>query len=143
MVRDGTYAAAVVKLQVTPATGEVLLTEVSVAQDQGLIINPQAIEHQISSCVIQTASRTLHEEVTFDTSNVTSVDWESYPIMTMAETPTIKTVLVPNPQIAPSGVGEPAVNVIPSAISSAVFDATGVRLRTMPFTPKVVKAAMT
>jgi nicotinate dehydrogenase subunit B len=142
VVRDGTYAATVIKLQVTPATGQVLLTEVSVAQDQGLIINPQAIEHQITSCVIQTASRTLHEEVKFDTSNVTSVDWESYPLLTMAETPVINTVLVPNPQIDPTGVGEPAVNVIPSAISSAIFDATGIRLRTMPFTPDVVKAAM-
>lgn len=142
VLRDGTYAAAVVKLEVTPATGKVLLTEVTVAQDQGQIINPRAIEHQISSCVLQTASRVLHEEVTFDASNVTSADWVSYPLLRMDETPTINTVLVPNPQIAPSGVGEPAVNVMPSAISSAIFDATGVRLRTMPFTPEVVRAAM-
>jgi nicotinate dehydrogenase subunit B len=142
VVRDGTYAASVVKLQVTPATGQILLTDVTVAQDQGQIINPRAIEHQISSCVIQTASRVLHEEVTFDTSNVTTTDWASYPLLRMDETPTIRTILVPNPQIAPTGVGEPAVNVMPSAISSAVFDATGVRLRTMPFTPDVVKAAM-
>jgi CO/xanthine dehydrogenase Mo-binding subunit len=142
VLRDGTYAAAVVKLEVTPATGMVLLTEVTVAQDQGQIINPRAVEHQITSCVIQTASRVLHEEVKFDTSNVTTVDWRSYPLLRMDETPTITTVLVPNPQIAPTGVGEPAVNVMPSAISSAIFDATGVRLRTMPFTPEVVKAAM-
>jgi CO/xanthine dehydrogenase Mo-binding subunit len=142
VLRDGTYAAGVVKLQVTPATGAVLLTEVTVAQDQGQIINPRAIEHQLTSCVIQTASRTLHEEVKFDTSNVTTADWTSYPLLTMAETPAINTVLIPNPQIAPSGVGEPAVNVIPSAICSAIFDATGVRLRTMPFTPAVVQSAM-
>ena len=142
VLRDGTYAAGVVKLEVTPAAGKVLLTEVTVAQDQGQIINPRAIEHQISSCVIQTASRVLHEEVKFDTSNVTTVDWKSYPLLRMDETPTINTILVPNPQIAPSGVGEPAVNVMPSAISSAIFDATGVRLRTMPFTAEVVKAAM-
>ncbi|GHJ40903.1 xanthine dehydrogenase family protein molybdopterin-binding subunit [Streptomyces sp. TS71-3] len=142
VLRDGTYAAGVVRLEVTPTTGKVLLTEVTVAQDQGQIINPRAIEHQISSCVIQTASRVLHEEVKFDTSNVTTVDWESYPMLHMDETPTINTVLVPNPQTAPSGVGEPAVNVMPSAISSAIFDATGVRLRTMPFTAEAVKAAM-
>lgn len=142
VLRDGTYAAAVVKLEVTPATGKVLLTEVTVAQDQGQIINPRAIEHQITSCVIQTASRVLHEEVKFDTSNITTVDWRSYPLLRMDETPTINTVLVPNPQIAPTGVGEPAVNVMPSAVSSAIFDATGVRLRTMPFTADVVKAAM-
>jgi nicotinate dehydrogenase subunit B len=142
VIRDGTYAAGVVKLEVTPATGQVLLTEVTVAQDQGQIINPRAIEHQISSCVIQTASRVLHEEVKFDTSNVTTVDWTSYPLFRMDETPTINTILVPNPQIAPTGVGEPAVNVMPSAISSAIFDATGVRLRTMPFTPEAVQTAM-
>lgn len=143
VLRGGTYTAGVIKLQVTPATGQVLLTEVTVAQDQGQIINPLAIEHQITSCVLQTASRTLHEEVKFDTSNVTTTDWNSYPLLTMAETPaTINTVLIPNPQIAPTGVGEPAVNVVPSAISSAIFDATGVRLRTMPFTADVVKAAM-
>jgi CO/xanthine dehydrogenase Mo-binding subunit len=142
VVRDGTYAAAVVKADVTPETGKVLLTEVTVAQDQGQIINPRAIEHQITSCVIQTASRALHEEVKFDTSNVTTTDWTSYPMLRMDETPTIKTVLVPNPEMTPTGVGEPAVNVMPSAISSAVFDATGVRLRTMPFTPEAVKAAM-
>jgi nicotinate dehydrogenase subunit B len=142
VVRDGTYAAGVVKLEVTPATGQVLLTEVTVAQDQGQMINPRAIEHQISSCVLQTASRVLHEEVKFDTANITTADWESYPLLRMDETPTINTVLVPNPGIAPSGVGEPAVNVMPSAISSAIFDATGVRLRTMPFTADVVKAAM-
>jgi CO/xanthine dehydrogenase Mo-binding subunit len=142
VVRDGTYAAAVVKAEVTPATGKILLTEVTVAQDQGQIINPRAIERQISSCVIQTASRVLHEEVTFDTSNITSADWSSYPLLRMDETPTISTVLVPNPGTPPTGVGEPAVNVIPSAISSAVFDATGVRLRTMPFTPEAVMAAM-
>ena len=127
----------------TPATGKVLLTEVTVAQDQGQIINPRAIEHQITSCVLQTASRTLHEEVKFDTSNVTTADWTSYPLLRMDETPAIiNTILIPNPQIPPSGVGEPAVNVIPSAISSAIFDATGVRLRTMPFTAEVVMAAM-
>jgi CO/xanthine dehydrogenase Mo-binding subunit len=142
VVRDGTYAAGVVKVEVTPATGKVLLTEVTVAQDQGQIINPRAIERQITSCVIQTASRVLHEEVKFDTSNVTTVDWKSYPLLRLDETPTINTVLVPNPETAPTGVGEPAVNVMPSAISSAIFDATGVRLRTMPFTPAAVMAAM-
>lgn len=142
VLRDGTYCAAVVKLEVTPATGNVLLTEVTVAQDQGQIINPRAIEHQVTSCVLQTASRVLHEEVKFDTSNVTTVDWRDYPLLRMAETPTINTILVPNPQIAPTGVGEPAVNLMPSAISSAIFDATGVRLRTMPFTAEAVKLAM-
>lgn len=143
VLRGGTYAAAVVKLAVTPSSGKVQLQSVTVAQDQGLIINPQAIEHQLESCVIQTASRALHEQVTFDTANVTSTDWATYPLLTMAETPTtITSVLINHPEIPSTGVGEPAVNVVAPAISSAIFDATGVRLRTLPYLASTVKGAM-
>ncbi len=142
VLRDGTYAAGVVKLEVTPATGKVLLTEVTVAQDQGQIINPRAIEPQISSCVIQTASRVLHEEVKFDTSNVTTVDWDELSDAPDGRDADDQHGPCSQPADRSLGVGEPAVNVMPSAISSAIFDATGVRLRTMPFTAEVVKAAM-
>ncbi|HVB78191.1 MAG TPA: molybdopterin cofactor-binding domain-containing protein [Candidatus Nitrosotalea sp.] len=144
VLRDGTYAASVVKLALDPSTGKIQLQSVTVAQDSGLIINPMAIKHQIESCVIQTASRAIHEEVTFDTSNVTSTDWASYPLLTMAEAPqVINSVLINHPEIPSTGVGEPAVNLMAPAISSAIFDATGVRLRTLPFTPTVVKAGLT
>lgn len=143
VLRDGTYAASVVTLNVDPATGKVQLENVTVAQDSGLIINPSAIKHQIESSVLQTASRALHEEVTFNTSNVTSTNWSTYPILTMAEAPQrINYVLINHPEIASTGVGEPAVNTVPSAIASAIFDATGVRIRALPMTPTAVKAAM-
>jgi CO/xanthine dehydrogenase Mo-binding subunit len=93
--------------------------------------------------VLQTTSRALLEEVTFDSANVTSLDWSSYPLLTMADAPEVTTVLIDHPEIPATGVGEPAVNLIAPAISSAIFDATGVRLRSLPFRPDVVKAALT
>jgi nicotinate dehydrogenase subunit B len=142
VLRDGTYAAGVAEVSVDPASGKVQVQRVTVAQDSGLIINPSAIEHQIESCVIQTTSRAMLEQVTFDTSNVTSQDWSSYPILAMADAPKVQTVLINHPEIPATGVGEPAVNLIAPAISNAIFDATGVRIRTLPMRPDAVKAAM-
>src|SRR5215469_437553 len=142
VLRDGTYAAGVAEVSVDPSTGKVQVQRVTVAQDSGLIINPSAIEHQLESAVIQTTSRAMMEQVTFDTANVTSLDWSSYPILTMADAPKVQTVLINHPEIPATGVGEPAVNLIAPAISSAIFDATGVRIRTLPLLPAAVKAAM-
>ncbi|HYW23477.1 MAG TPA: molybdopterin cofactor-binding domain-containing protein [Terriglobales bacterium] len=142
VLRDGTYAAGVAEVSVDPSTGKVQVQRVTVAQDSGLIINPSAIEHQLESAVIQTTSRAMMEQVTFDTANVTSLDWSSYPILTMADAPKVQTVLINHPEIPATGVGEPAVNLIAPAISSAIFDATGVRIRTLPLLPAAVKAAL-
>jgi CO/xanthine dehydrogenase Mo-binding subunit len=87
-------------------------------------------------------SRTLKEELVFDRSRVTSLDWESYPILRFPEMPEVVLELIDRPNERPWGAGEPAAAVVPSAISNAVFDATGVRLRSVPYTPAKVKAAM-
>jgi CO/xanthine dehydrogenase Mo-binding subunit len=142
VLRDGTYAAGVAEVSVNPSTGKVQVQRVTVAQDSGLIINPSAVEHQIESCVLQTTSRAMLEQVTFDSANVTSLDWSSYPILAMADAPKVQTVLINHPEIPATGVGEPAVNLIAPAISSAIFDATGVRIRTLPMRPEAVKAAL-
>ena len=92
--------------------------------------------------MIQTISRTLVEEVKFDRAQVTSLDWESYPILKFPQVPEIVIELIDQPTEKPWGAGEPSAAVIPSAISNAVFDATGVRLRSVPYTPAKVKAAM-
>jgi nicotinate dehydrogenase subunit B len=92
--------------------------------------------------VVQTASRTLIEELKFNRSQVTSLDWESYSILKFPQVPEIVIDLIDRPTEKPWGAGEPAASVIPSAISNAVFDATGVRLRSIPYTPAKVKAAM-
>src|SRR5207237_10457153 len=93
-------------------------------------------------CIVQTLSRTLHEEVTFDRSKVTSVDWASYPILRFPEVPAIEVVLIDRPDQPLLGAGEAATAPVAAAVANAVFDATGVRLRTAPFTAPRVKLAM-
>jgi len=90
---------------------------------------------------VQTMSRTLKEELQFDRSRVTSLDWASYPILTFPEIPDVQYDLIDRPKEPPWGAGEPAAVVVPGAISNAAFDAIGVRLRSVPFTPQKVRAA--
>jgi nicotinate dehydrogenase subunit B len=137
-----TYIAVVAEVEVTKSTGAVRVTRFHVAHDCGQIINPDGLKNQIEGNVIQTVSRTLREEVKFSRSAVTSLDWESYPILTFPEVPEIVIDLIDRPSDKPWGAGEPSAAVVPSAISNAVFDAIGVRLRSVPYTPDKVKAAM-
>jgi nicotinate dehydrogenase subunit B len=139
MVR--TYVGAVAEVEVAKSTGDIKVRKVSIAHDCGQIINPDGLKNQIDGSTIQTVSRVLKEEVTFDRSAVTSLDWASYPILTFPEIPEIVYDLIDRPTERPWGGGEPSAAVIPSAISNAVFDAAGIRLRSVPFTPTKVKAA--
>jgi CO/xanthine dehydrogenase Mo-binding subunit len=137
-----TYVAAVAEIEVNATTGAISVKKFFVAHDCGQIINPDGLKNQIDGNVIQTVSRTLKEKVTFNRSMVTSLDWESYPILTFPEIPEIICDLIDRPNEPPWGAGEPAAAVVPSAISNAVFDATGVRLRSIPYTPDKVRAAL-
>ncbi len=137
-----TYIGAVAEVEVDRATGTIRVTKFYVVHDCGQIINPDGLKNQIEGNVIQTVSRTLLEEVKFDRSRVTSLDWESYPILKFPQVPEIAIELIDRPSEKPWGAGEPSAAVIPSAIANAVFDATGVRLRSVPYTPAKVKAAM-
>ena len=112
------------------------------AHDCGLIINPDGLKNQIEGNVIQGISRALKEEVSFDQTQVTSLNWATYPILTFAEVPTIELALINRPEEPPWGAGEPAICPVAAAIGNAIFDATGVRLRTVPFTPDRVLAAL-
>jgi CO/xanthine dehydrogenase Mo-binding subunit len=140
MVR--TYVAAVAEVAVTVSTGAIRVTKFFIAHDCGQIINPDGLKNQLDGSTIQTISRTLKEEVTFDRAAVTSLDWATYPILTFPEIPEIIYDLIDRPTEPPWGGGEPSAAVVPGAISNAVFDATGVRLRSVPFTPDKVKAAL-
>jgi CO/xanthine dehydrogenase Mo-binding subunit len=113
-----------------------------VVHDCGQIINPDGVTNQIEGNIIQTVSRTLKEEVLFDRSAVTSLHWATYPILTFPEVPDVIVELIDRPNEKPWGAGEPAATIVPSAISNAVFDAIGVRLRSVPFTPAKVMAAI-
>jgi CO/xanthine dehydrogenase Mo-binding subunit len=137
-----TYVAGVAEVEVDRNTGEIRVPRIVIAHDCGQIINPDGTINQIEGQVVQTVSRTLLEQVTFDRSRVTSVDWESYPILRFPETPAVEIELINRPDQPPWGVGEPAACVVPCAISNAVFDATGVRLREVPYRPDYVKAML-
>jgi nicotinate dehydrogenase subunit B len=120
----------------------VRVTRVVAAQDCGLMVNPAGCAHQIHGNVIQAVSRALREEVAFDKSGVTSHDWASYPIATFLDVPKIDLVLIDRPEERPLGVGESAIVPSAGAIANAIFDATGLRLRRVPFTPNRVKLAL-
>jgi len=137
-----TYVAAVAEVEVSLASGLIRVKKFSVAHDCGQVINPDGVKNQIDGNIVQTMSRTLKEELQFDRSRVTSLDWESYPILTFPEIPDIQYDLIDRPSEPPWGAGEPSAAVVPGAISNAVFDAVGVRLRSVPFTPQKVKAAL-
>jgi CO/xanthine dehydrogenase Mo-binding subunit len=133
-----TYVAAVADVEVNRRTGGVRVKRVFVAHDCGQIINPDGVRNQIEGGVIQTVSRTLVEELKFDRQRVTSLDWASYPILAFPDVPDVVIDLVDRPREKPWGAGEMAPTVVPSAIGNAIWDATGVRLRSVPFTPAKV-----
>ena len=141
--RNGTRVAVVAEVGIDRASGKIWARKLTVAHDCGQIINPDGLRHTIEGNIVQGVSRTLWEEVKFDAKNVTSVDWMSYPILDITETPeTIDIVLIDHPEIAPSGAGEPSIRPVAAAIANAIFDATGVRIRRVPFSPDRVKQAL-
>jgi nicotinate dehydrogenase subunit B len=141
--RHGTRLAIVANVDVDRSSGKIWPRKFTVAHDCGQIINPDGLVRVIEAGVVQGISRTLWEEVKFNNKNVTSVDWQSYPILDIAEAPeAIDVVLIDRPEIPPSGAGEPAIRPVAAAIANAVFDATGVRIRRVPFSPDNVKSAL-
>ena len=137
-----TYIGVVADVTVDRTSGIVKVDRVFVVHDCGQIINPDGLRNQIEGNVVQTVSRTLIEEVTFDRSTVTSRDWASYPILTFPDVPDVVIDLIDRPEEPPWGAGEPTSSAIPAAIANAIFDATGVRLRSIPFRPAKVLAAL-
>jgi CO/xanthine dehydrogenase Mo-binding subunit len=131
------------QVSVDPQSGRIGVTRVVCAHDCGLVVNPDSLKNQVEGCIVQTLSRALHEEVTFDRSRVTSVDWASYPILRFPEAPPIEVLLIDRRDQPLLGAGEAATAPVAAALANAVFDATGVRLRTVPFTADRVKAALT
>jgi nicotinate dehydrogenase subunit B len=141
--RNGTRVAIVAEVDIDRSTGRIFARKFTVAHDCGQVINPDGLVKCVEGNIVQGVSRTLWEEVTFDKKSVTSVDWISYPILDITETPgQIDVVIINHPEIAPSGAGEPSIRPIAAAIANAIFDATGVRIRRVPFSPDRVKAAL-
>ncbi|HEY1473581.1 MAG TPA: molybdopterin cofactor-binding domain-containing protein [Pseudolabrys sp.] len=142
-LRNGTRVAVIAEVDVDRSSGKIWARKFTVAHDCGQIINPDGLVKCIEGNIVQGVSRTLWEEVKFDNKSVTSVDWVSYPILDITETPgEVDVVLINHPEIPSSGAGEPSIRPVAAAIANAIYDATGVRIRRVPFSPDRVKAAL-
>ena len=130
------WSAWIADVAVNKATGDVSVTRVVAGQDSGLMINPDGVRHQIQGNVIQSTSRALMEEVSFDRNAVTSREWGAYPIIKFPDIPKIDVLMLPRQDQPPLGVGESASVPSAAAIANAIFDATGVRFRELPLTPE-------
>jgi CO/xanthine dehydrogenase Mo-binding subunit len=140
---DNGYAALVAEVDVDLQSGTVRPKRFVVALDCGPISNPDGLRNQTEGGILQGMSRALVEEVTWDNRRVTSVDWETYNSLHLDyEMPTVETVFVTPSNVPATGAGETAITVVAAAIGNAIFDATGARLRTVPFTPERVKSAL-
>jgi CO/xanthine dehydrogenase Mo-binding subunit len=137
-----TRVAMGMEVAVERSSGKIRVERVSCAHDCGQIINPDGTRGQVEGSILQTLSRVLMEEVKFDRSRVLSVDWSTYPILKFSEAPKLDIALIDRPTEPPLGAGEAACTPVGAALANAVFDATGVRLRTVPFTPGRVKVAL-
>ena len=138
-----TYVGIGMEVAVERASGRIAIERVACAHDCGQIINPDGVRAQIEGSILQTISRVLMEEVMFDRSRVLSVDWASYPILRFSSVPKIDIELIDRPTEKPLGAGEAACAAVGAALGNAVHNATGARLRTVPFTPERVKLALT
>jgi CO/xanthine dehydrogenase Mo-binding subunit len=141
-LRGGSIPAVVAEVEVDTSTGKIQVTRITVAFDCGLIINPDGVRNQIEGNMMQGVSRTLFEEVKFDATGVNSLDWVSYPVLRFQDVPEVQIQLINRPELPATGAAEGPIVVVPAAIANAVFDATGVRLREIPFTPERVLNAL-
>jgi len=147
--RNGTIVATIAETEVNRETGRVWVKRLVCAHDCGLVINPEGLSHTVECGMLHGLSRALHEEVRFDTEKVTSVDWATHPSMRHSDTPErIDVVIVngdPNPErpdLPAYGAGEASHKPMIAAIANAIYDATGVRLRRVPFRPERVLEAL-
>ena len=143
MLRSGTYWACVCHVTVAPDTGKVSVDKYTIAVDPGIVVNPQQLKRQIEGGALMGLSHALYEEMTFDESAVTSRDWRSYPVLTMADIPEIKVVILPHPEVGSYGGGSEAANALAiSAIAAAFHDATGKVARRLPLKPAYVQSVL-
>jgi nicotinate dehydrogenase subunit B len=141
--RDNGFSAMVAEVEVNQDTGKVAVKHIVLANDSGPISNPDGLRNQIEGGTLQGMSRALMEEVTWDDQKVTSYDWRTYRTLPLGfDVPKIEAVLLNRPDQEACGAGETAITVVAAAIGNAIFDATGARIRQVPFTPERVKAAL-
>jgi len=140
---DNGFSAMVAEVEVELATGKLTVKHIVVSVDAGPISNPDGLRNQCEGGTLQGLSRVLGEEVTWDDHNVTSIDWKTYHSLPLGfAVPKIDVILLNRPDMPATGAGETAITVVAGAIGNAIFDATGARIRQVPFTPERIKAAL-
>jgi nicotinate dehydrogenase subunit B len=143
MLRSGTYWACVCQIAVTPSTGAIVVEKYTVAVDPGIVVNPMQLKRNVEGGAVMGIGHALFEEVMFDESGITTEDWNSYPIPTMADIPEIKVVLLHNPKVGAYGGGSEAANALAApAIAAALHDATGKIMRRLPMKPAYAQAVL-
>ncbi|HEY5278223.1 MAG TPA: molybdopterin cofactor-binding domain-containing protein [Pseudolabrys sp.] len=137
------YCGVAVELTVDRESGEVHLGRIVAAVDSGLAVNPDGIRNQIEGAIVQSASWTLYEAVTFDRADITSRDWSTYPILRLTQAPrSIAVHIIDRPGEKFLGTGEAGQGPTAAAIANAVADATGARLRDLPLSATRIKQAI-
>ncbi len=140
---DNGYAALIAEVEVNLASGRIRPRRFVAAHDCGPISNPDGLRNQVEGGILQGMSRALGEEITWDERKVTSVDWATYHSAYLSgELPTIEIVLIDRPNTAATGAGETAITLVAAAIGNAIFDASGARIRQVPFTAERVKSTL-
>ena len=140
---DNGYVAMVADVDVDQSSGRIRVRKLVVAQDCGPITNPDGMKNQIEGGALQGLSRALGEEVTWDERKVTSIDWRTYHSLPLGfDVPEVESVLINRNGVEASGAGETAITIVAAAVGNAVFDATGARIREVPFTPERIVAAL-
>jgi len=140
---DNGWVAMVAEIEVDQATGKLTAKRLVIAQDCGPVSNPDGMRNQLEGGALQGLSRALGEEVTWDDRKVTSVDWRTYHSLPLGfDVPIVESVLINRTDVEASGAGETAVTIVAAAVGNAIFDATGARVREVPFTAERIKAAL-
>ena len=133
----------VAEVEVELATGKIAVKRLVVSVDAGPISNPDGLRNQCEGGALQGLSRALGEEVTWDDHNVTSIDWRTYHSLPLGfAVPKVDVVLLNRPDVPATGAGETAITVVAAAVANAIFDATGARIRQVPFSSERIKAAL-
>jgi isoquinoline 1-oxidoreductase len=138
----GTYVAEIAEVEVGRLTGEVRVRRLTVAHDSGLVVSPDGVRNQIEGAVVMGLGLALREEVRYEQGRILTESFTSYPIPTMRDAPVIDTVLTPGAGHPPGGAGVAALVPVAAAVSNALFDATGKRIRELPLSPNRVLAAL-
>jgi CO/xanthine dehydrogenase Mo-binding subunit len=130
-------------VDVNQDNGQVVVKRLVIACDAGPVSNPDGIRNQLEGAALHGISRTLTEEVTWDTNKVTAFDWRTYRTLSLGTPmPKVETILMDKPDEQATGAGEMSITIVAAALGNAIFDATGVRLRQVPFTPERLRAEL-